>query len=69
MSEWRDIKDLPPESGDYLLRLGCGQMAVGYWDAWKTWSCSGVYATYDGCGGVAFDSAPTHWMPLPESPV
>lgn len=68
MSSWKKVSDLPPHSGDYLLMLGDGQMAVGYWDAWKTWSCSGVYATYDGCGGVAFDSAPKYWTTLPSPP-
>lgn len=68
MSEWTSVKELPPQAGDYLVMLGDGQMAVGYFDAWKTWVPSGVHQTYDGCGGVAFDSAVVQWMNLPEPP-
>jgi len=68
MSDWKPIDELPPQAGDYLVLLGDGQMAVGYFDAWKTWGCSGVHQTYDGCGGVAFDAAPAQWMPLPAPP-
>lgn len=68
MNEWSSMNNPPPQAGSYLLALGDGHMAVGYWDAWKDWSPSGVYPTYDGCGTVAFDAAPTHWMPLPDAP-
>ncbi|WP_039967897.1 DUF551 domain-containing protein [Pseudomonas chlororaphis] len=68
MSEWSSVNNPPPQAGSYLLLLGDHSMAVGYLDAWREWSPSGVYATYDGCGTVAFDSKPTHWQPLPAPP-
>ncbi|WP_448647128.1 DUF551 domain-containing protein [Pseudomonas mohnii] len=69
MSEWISIEKELPQQGHYLLALADGSMAVGYLDSWNEWCPAGVYATYDGCGTVALDAKPTHWMKLPLLPV
>jgi hypothetical protein len=68
MSDWVKCTDeLPDSPGTYLLTLGDGGLTAGYFDSWREWCPTGVYATYDGCGTVAFDATPTHWMVAPDT--
>lgn len=66
MSEWQPIETAPKDGSSILLFTGTG-MIEGNW-SFGRWDQGVIYATYDGCGGTAFESNPTHWMPLPEPP-
>lgn len=51
-----------PFNKDVLLQLSDGTLAVGYKDSYGHIEPANVHQTYDGCGGVAFDAAPTGWV-------
>lgn len=58
-----------------LLLCADGNMVVGYWDWYYAEDGSGyelgILAWVEPCSGIRIQQhygAPTHWMPLPESP-
>jgi hypothetical protein len=66
VSGWLPIETAPQDT-ELLLR-GTDGYAVGIKGQYGL-EASGVYATYDGIGGVAFDIGTiTHYMPLPAAP-
>lgn len=74
MSEWISVHVGLPEIGkSVLVLLMDGNFAVATLERVKQsgnhdWEPDGVYATYDGCGGVALYCKPEFWMELPEEP-
>lgn len=66
MSEWISVNVKPEKQGAYLVKLQDGTVTGGYYDQWGDWSPCGVYATYEGCGSVAFDCGIGFYMQVPE---
>ena len=74
--KWISVKDRLPEIGEDVL-CGCQydkddfEMAVGYFYRNK-WKVAEDIITAKECygefRGIEFDSAVTHWMPLPKPP-
>lgn len=62
---WLPIETAPKDRS-ILIYTGAG-IVEAIWD--RRWEQLPCYATYDGCGGVALECQPTHWMPLPVPPV
>ena len=71
MSEWFDVKDIVPETKEYVLVAewysgeNYGMVKAYYNSAWFIDKDS-VEVWGDASVGLGFD--PTHWMPLPEPP-
>lgn len=66
MNNWPPINTAPKDGTEILLWTHAGIIQAS-WD-WHDWGYFPVYPTYDGIGGVALSSKPTHWQPLPEPP-
>ncbi|WP_176928754.1 DUF551 domain-containing protein [Variovorax sp. YR634] len=64
--QWQPIETAPKDGTSILLYTSEG-IIEGYWSH-NDWEQSPCHATYDGCGGVAINCRPTHWMPLPAPP-
>jgi len=65
--KWQPIETAP--YNEYFLAGNAEGTAVAGKDSWGEIYPAGVFATYDGCGTVAFSiGAPTHWMELPKLP-
>lgn len=67
MNEWKPIATAPRDTD--ILVCGIEGMACAYVGTFGVIYPSGVYATYDGCGSVAFEIGEiTHWCELPALP-
>jgi len=78
MSEWRDISTAPKD-GTAIWLLVDGHQYIGYcrpadWlNKKESWFLKATFLRRENnpdeiYGCYAFDTAPTHWMPLPEPP-
>jgi hypothetical protein len=69
MSEWESIATAPKDGGDLIL-LSENGIRVAHWTDQSRWF-KGWFIAMDGkpgSGGM-FAKNPTHWMPLPASPI
>ncbi len=63
---WQPI-ETAPKDGTWVLLYTASGIVEGCW-SYGAWVNGPIYCTYDGAGGPAFESRPTHWMPIPPGP-
>lgn len=79
MSEWQPIETAPKDDDLILLYLEGSGVRPGYWDDDQRWDDK-LKRYVEGNGrwlavesqcltGGGWQTAPTHWMPLPDPPV